>query len=427
MVSVRLKKKKPLPVLFLGLLLAQIIATSHIYVSNLRLYDDLGLIEKAGYLGVPNHYVGIALQDIKTAFWGGVFFTLTIGAGITLLSIAAFWVWNDLFSCKKYVLISLIGGLAGFVIILNLKGISFFASLYFIAIPLFVFRVRLRSTHYQRAMYKNGVLHAIALTLLGLIWLSEYTPGLFIDFRDTVLLSNRLGEKISEAYYKYTLYPAEAFKSLDQKLLKKCALEGVADLETREKISSLLLAYDYLDIGDSGNADLEVREEENNNLVFIHNGKAVLHTSFAGFAANASSILREFSKKTDRHGVFRIFTFLSLCIALPLLLYFIVYKCILVLVRAVLKHIHSAKREDLIAICICLVIGLSLLVFFHSMRAHKIPIDEVPSALQSSILSDRLGALKTIIKAKKDISDYRYELMLDSPHMPERYWLVQAL
>ena len=84
-----LKVSHPAVILALGLLIAQIIATIQVYLSNLDLYHTLLLINSNGYLPIPNGRAMSGLQDFAPALLGGLFFAFTIGAGITLGSIVA--------------------------------------------------------------------------------------------------------------------------------------------------------------------------------------------------------------------------------------------------------------------------------------------------------------------------------------------------
>ena len=84
----------PLGKLFIGLVLAQILATIQVYISNINLYATVSAANTAGYLTVPNQQVMGSLQKFAPAFFGGFFFTFTIGAGITLGTMAAAWIWK---------------------------------------------------------------------------------------------------------------------------------------------------------------------------------------------------------------------------------------------------------------------------------------------------------------------------------------------
>ncbi len=91
--------------LFIGLLIAQILATFQVYLSNLDLYATVSAVNAAGYLAIPNQKVMGSLQNFAPAFFGGLFFTFTIGAGITLGTMAAAWIWVRVFLRNKFILL----------------------------------------------------------------------------------------------------------------------------------------------------------------------------------------------------------------------------------------------------------------------------------------------------------------------------------
>jgi hypothetical protein len=76
-------------------------------------------------------------------------------------------------------------------------------------------------------MWVPGMVHTIPVIVLALLWTSQIDSRFFVDFRDVLLLSNPVGTKINDFYYDYTLFPAEVFKSLEQKLLKTCSLQNL--------------------------------------------------------------------------------------------------------------------------------------------------------------------------------------------------------
>ena len=98
------KPYHPAGILLFGLVLAQIIATIQVYLSNIQLHRSVSALYDAGYLTVPNVMVMNRLQDFWPAFWGGLFFTCSIGAGISLGGMAAGWIWARLFARNKFVL-----------------------------------------------------------------------------------------------------------------------------------------------------------------------------------------------------------------------------------------------------------------------------------------------------------------------------------
>ena len=81
-------------------MMAQVIATIQVHLSNLDLYNTLTNVISAGYLAVPNKQVMVSLRGFSSAFWGGLFFTFTIGAAISLGAMAAARMWVQLFLRK---------------------------------------------------------------------------------------------------------------------------------------------------------------------------------------------------------------------------------------------------------------------------------------------------------------------------------------
>ncbi|MCP4371093.1 MAG: hypothetical protein GY797_23705, partial [Deltaproteobacteria bacterium] len=223
--------------LFFGMIAAQVIATIQVYLSNLSLYNKITAIKEAGYLVLPNQHVLNILPDFDPAFFGGMFFTLSVGAGLSLYSMAAMWIWTRLLSRNRIYVILLLLPLAGCIVKVNLHGFSPFVTSYFLVIPAVIFLATLKWTTdlpEQKGWLKE-ILHVAPLVLLTLLWTIQMQSSMFIDIRDNLLLSNSFGRKINDFYYKYTLYPAEAFKSLQQKTLKTCSLGSIKE-ETVETL-----------------------------------------------------------------------------------------------------------------------------------------------------------------------------------------------
>jgi hypothetical protein len=116
---------------------------------------------------------------------------------------------------------------------------------------------------------------------------------LFFDLRDNLLLTNRIGTKINDFYYRYTLYPAEVFKSFDQKLLKTYHLENIQNKSTAESIENKLAHYDYIHVRDDSSADLTLAQE-GNSLRFKYQGSTILRVTPRSVLSNPGKALREF-------------------------------------------------------------------------------------------------------------------------------------
>ena len=173
----QLRDRFPYPAraLLLGLLVAQVIATIQVYVSNLDLYRNLSLLKVAGYLTIPNQRTMPSLQGFAPALFGGLFFTLSVGAGLTLLSIGAAWFWHRVFSRNRYMLIFFLLIWLGSLVVLNHRGFSFGPTCYFFFIPPLVFLATGRWIPPGPAKkgWIHGTVHTIPVVVLAVFWTSQ--------------------------------------------------------------------------------------------------------------------------------------------------------------------------------------------------------------------------------------------------------------
>jgi hypothetical protein len=415
----------PARALLLGLLVAQIIATVQVYLSNLDLYRSLAAIQAAGFLTIPNQRIMPSLHDFGPAFLGGLFFTFSLGVGLSLLSLAAAWLWHRVFSRNRPVLIVLLLFWLGSAVVLNIQGFAFGATCYFLAIPPVVFLATLRwmVPPPSQRVWVRGVVHTIPVAVLALLWSSQMDSRLFVDFRDFLLLSNPVGIKINNFYYKYTLYPAEVFKSLEQKLLKTCSLQNLAKGPLLGRVERELLSYDYLNVETDDAVDLQVIQN-GNMLVFKNGERTILQTTQAGFLSDPGAALHEFAATSDKQGIFRQLTFRSLVIGLPLALYLLLHA----LIRLLCCFFLDVRTSSLIASILCLIVGVSILIPFQYMKGTNIELKDVPQALASESWPERVAALRIIEQKGLEVSSFQpYQRLLASPHIAVRYWLVRGL
>jgi hypothetical protein len=412
-------------IIFLGIFLSQIIATIQVYLSNTGLYRGLLAISKAGYLAIPNQEVMPSLQGFWSAFFGGLFFSLTVGAGLSLLCYAAMWVWCRPFSGNKYLAISLLLIWIGCLSVLNHKGFEPIVTSYFLFIPAVIIVTFLRwpPPKHEQKKWRPIAIFFLPLFILGALWASQATSSIFLDLRDYLLLSNRLGTKINDSYYKYTLYAAEVFKSMNQKLLKIYSIGDIRDVSLIPAIEKELAKNDYLRIDGYPSADLDIAEQDS-LLTFQHQDKTIIRIMPGEFLSDPGKALKEFSLGSDRHGFFRKFTFISLLLGFPVILYatifttFYALSCLLLDIRISL----------VIASILCFSISVFLLGILYKDRAKIDEIKNVGEALKSWQWQERVAALKVAEQKGLKIADFHvYRDMLASPHIPERYWLARSL
>jgi len=415
--------------LFLGMLAAQVIATIQVYLSNLSLHNKITAIKEAGYLAIPNQHILNILPDFGPAFFGGIFFTLSVGAGLSLYSIAAMWIWTRLLFCKKYYLVLFLLPLAGCIVKVNLQDFSPVVTSYFLVIPVVIFIVTIKWTtdQLEQKGWLKEILHFVPVVMLTLLWTIQMQSSMFIDIRDNLLLSNSFGRKINDFYYKYTLYPAEAFKSLHQKTLKTCSIGKIGKESVEILLRDELIRRDYLDVGlDVGKekkVDLKIIKEAD-FLVLENRGKRILKTSIKDFLADDGKVLKQFSLKSDRHFFFRKFTLLSLLVGFPISLYILVFS----MFRFVLSFFPFLKNYSAYASILCFITGIGLLIPFYQMGEKEINIKNVAKALESENRIERVEALKIINQRKAEVGNYKaYQSLLKSDYVPELYWLVKTL
>ncbi len=411
--------------ILLGLFTTQVLATLHVYLSNADLHRTLTTITQAGYLAIPNQQVMRTLKDFGPAFFGGWFFTLSLGAGLSLFSAACAWIWDRILGRNRALLI-LIGLLwLGAAIAVNSHGFSPMVSSYFFTTPLVVFPSVLKwmPKHSEKRRWLRRLALFLPIALLTITWTAHADRLLFLDLRDYLLLSNPVGRKVDDFYYRYTLYPAEVFKSLEQKTLKACRVITVQDKAIARRMERALINNDYLPLAQNAPVDLEIVQSEN-ALLFMHHGKTVLQPPVKAFFSQPEDVLREFSAATDKHALFRQATFVSLLSGFPITLYVMVFA----MLHFVLRFFLGSTPSSVFAGVLCLLIGLALL---FPLRLGRVSIDDdmqLSEALNAASWQQRVSALRRAVTERLDIADFPgYRRMLASPHVPERYWLAKVL
>jgi hypothetical protein len=414
----------PVGIVLIGLLIAQILATIQVYLSNIDLHATLTAVDSAGYLSIPNKQAMGSLQEFRPAFFGGLFFSATIGAGISIGAMAAAWLWTRAFSSPKSILLIFVMIWAAILVLINSRGFNLIPTLYFLVIAPVVFALTAKrvSGSDLRTDRLRRLVHLIPVPLLAVLWFTQFDSGLFLDLRDNLLLSNPYGKKFSKFYYSYTLYPAETFKALNQKTIKTVSINNIPNRSLNYRLSQRLLAQNYLPLS-TGGVDLMI-DQEDDLLVLKSDGRRVMTITVDQFFADSAGVLRRFSEAVDPHAIFRQFTFLSLLVGFPVLIYMVLHAVF----YYVGIYFLGQKSASLVSSVICLLIGVGVLLFFHANRSSSIHIQDIPAALQSDHWQTRVAALKMIQQHKLDIADYpAYPRLLNSSIPQERYWFVRTL
>jgi len=416
----------PVYVLIAGVLSAQVLFSVLVYFSNSSLHQNLLAIKNSGYIVVPNELVMPTLQYIVPAICGGLFFSLTTGAGLSFITLFLFWVW------RRY------SGQYWLLMFLFLAAAVFFATKfdYHFAVTL-VCTLTVGSVIITALKFFPGKAehnypsitalsaHLAVIILIVLIWMPVANKDVFISIRDNLLLSNPIGQKINNFYYNYTLYPAETFKSLDQKLLKTCHIT-INDKKLYEQVKQHLISEDYLPVNKKFNADLNVAIEET-RLIFLRNGKTIHQCSSSEFLSGSKKNLELISEKTDHNKFLRKITFLSLISASPLLCYIILHTFFM----SGLFFVKSIRFRIFCASTVCLLIFTMPAISFYRQPLHDMDNADINKYIKSDNWQERVGALKSITDQSLSIDRYiekdHLDQLVQSPFIAERYWLAQSL
>jgi len=408
-----------------GLITAQCLASLHVLLSNLRLFEKISAISAAGYLGVPNLLTMPLLKSFDAVFNGGIFFTLSLGAGLSLLSFAAAWFWVYGFNRRKSALLFYCLLLLALLFMINHRGFVLFPSLYFIIVPPIVFSMTAKRNRQKTFTHRlwMRLFPVYPLILLTLLWSTQMDSRLFINIRDYILMSNPVGIKINDFYYRYTLYPAEVFKSLSQKLLRSCDLSEIANTPVHRRVARQLRNHDYLAVSGLDAPDLMLRAE-NDRLIFMHAGRKVLETDGPIFLSKPKPLLDQFSAETDRLTFFRSATFYGILVAFPVLLYFIFYS----LLRLIFSTVLQSPAASVLAAGLCFMLGIGLLIPVYLTGIIRVDSGNLHQTITSERWQDQVAGLQYIEKNRIDIADaHAYATMVSSPHLPVRYWAARAM
>lgn len=426
-----MKNKSIIPVgpMLAGLLTAQVLGFIQVYISNMDLFRKLTAIQDAGYFTVPNVQTIQTLKEFGIALGGGLFFTLTVGASLTIMTLAGIWTWINLFRKNLFALIPFFLLWVVFLAGANLRIFSSMATAYFIIIPIVVIITARRwlTSELTKKSRLNAAILLAPLILLTILWSTLLyqdpadTSANIRNIRDYYLLSNPAGIRVYNFYYKYTLYASEAMKPLRYKVFKTCSLSNLGEDRDLRSLEKRLLNRDYL-VLDTDKAELEI-DRQGDELVFLNNGKEVLRTSQSAFLSDPNTFLNAFSGQTDRYDFFRGFTFLSILIGFPLALYLLT----LGLLERILFFIKNPATALTIASIICLLTGIALFIPMHGVRTGNLMESDIAGSLQSDCWQDKVTALREIYEKNLEITDYPdYADMKASTYIPVRYWLIKA-
>ncbi len=408
-----------------GMGIAQAVAMIHIYRSNHHLYNVVKAVEKAGYPVIPHGTPADMLTGLKPAVYGGLFFTLTLGMVLVVLSLGAQDIFRVLGRPGRMGLAMLLMAVWAVTMVkLNGNGWLFCESAYLTLVPLAVWLVPGTGPG-TGGSFPAGKFRAMAwvipLIMAATIFLSGTGADFFSGIRDYVLLSNPAGRAVNDFYYQYTLYPAQAFAPLAGKDVKIVRLSGITPPSLKNRLEQTLARYGYLEA--QGPPDLTITREAG-DFCFSRREHPALTVPVAQFTATPGQVLKTYSRKTDTCRFFRAILQVCLLLALPAWYYlFFEFLTMLFCLSGI-----SEKKSAMASTVVC---GMGCLALFLPLRAGISQAVE-PSGVNATFIfghwTEQVSALALIEQQNLEISQYpAYQGLICSPYIAVRYRLARAL
>ncbi len=405
-----------------GMAIAQAVAVVQVQLSNRELLAALEAAAAAGYLPVPNRHLWPALSALESAFHGGIFFSLSLGAGLSLLAALA----GALAAAASIRSGPVLLAWAGLVLSLNAGGFSLFPTLYALLVPPAPFAIARRCFREPvRAIGKELLLtRFLPIGLLALAWFTQYDRDLFIAIRDRLLLSHAAGRAVHDYYYRWTLYPAEAFKSLAQKQIRTVRLQADPAGQPTASVAAAFVLRDVLPIPANRGAHFEAILV-GDRLHFRHGGRSFLDTSIQAFLERPDAFLQEFFQATDRMAAFRRIVFFSVLFGFPTALYLV---CFALLRLAAAPLSATSRQAGALAALLCFALAALAFVFFVRPGEKPPDAEKAPQEFARLSPSRQASFLSALIAGGREVTEL--PSWMDLAHSPDprvRALLARAL
>ena len=406
--------------LVLGCLVTLLLAAVFVKQSNLYVYEKVEAIRAAGFLPVPNRHVSLSLITDGTAWAGGVFYALSLGAAVSVITVCLAWSWRRLSGRGTKALLFLVLAWSGAVVWCLGQGPWFLPAVVGLVPPLvFIAAHGLRGPD-DRAGPWAVAFFLVPLMTAGGLWAVQTDQDVFVNLRDCWLMSNPVGSLINDEYYRYSLFAAEAFKTLEQKTVNTCRVSPSVSGGVR----AALLAHDFLPLDEyAGRVDLELRRS-GRALYLLRQDRVVVVTTAREFFRSPEEVLGAFSRGVDRSRSLRRVIWYGLLYGAPAALYLFLYS-----LTHGFFYIFTPKRARLLACLACLAVVLILLWpmydFYRMTHRRDTPVREL---LASVSWKEQVAGLRAATLHGYDLGqnpDYRG--LMNSPHAAVRYWLAVAL
>lgn len=412
-----------------GMAVCHIIAALWIYASNQEYHAILQVLNSQGYLVVPNKIVQPLLLEFKTAFFSAVFYTFTLGVGLSLVFMAVGMFCGKIQRFWAGLCIFLL--FWAYFFFLNANWGSWQQTAFFILIPPAPAAIMWRRNILLRRQPSRGwapqFFFVLPVVILGLLWAFQSSKDPFVDLRDAILLNNKPGLAVNDFYYDYTLYAARTFKPLDKRAMRTVYLSGNPNSKKKMVLRNKLLAAYYFVVEDKNAADIVITYGDGKDAPFILEGwcgRKIESLAYKEFLHAPGKHLEALADQCDLQKNFRSTVYSSLLLGLPMGIYTFLFS-----IMAGLASIWLGRKKGAaITAAVWMVIGLSLytqLAYFAHRGQEGKPPQEL---LESSSSRERLAGLRNYMSKDLNIREHAvYDDLLHSPKMAERYWLARVL
>lgn len=414
-----------------GLAACHLPASLWIFSTSQDLAAKMRALASLGFTAVPNEKIWPLLDSFPVAFKSAFFFTLSLGAGLSLLF--GFLAWLLLGKSPHRLSGARLAIYAAPAILLlaglNYKGIVLYPSLFVVFVALAVGLVSGLSARRgrERTSGLTALLFFAPIIVSAALWVSvTATLGkqLFDSLRDDVLLRNPIGVAVNNWYYRYTLYAAEPFKNMGQQKLKTAVLSDSIDGSVKKSITRALATADYVVLKGEGPVDL-VLTREGDKLVFSQSrGKPVVDMPIKEFVQKPLPSMGKYHHALDRHGFFRALTLSCLILGFPMILYYFIFGALARLGSFVLGQKLSLVAAGLAILAFNMLLWMPLYRSVSAMKNHGDP----ETLLASEDPALRIAGIRNAIQQRKKVCGLpAFQKLLNQGDIAERRWAVKAL
>jgi len=424
------KKDRPESValaLLAGLTMAQVIAALQTGAASRGLFRHLQAITASGGMAVPTGRIVPGLVSMRAALAGGLFFTLTIGALVSVFAIGWLRLWDagGLRPAAGRWWLAGIGGAAAAAAFVQGSGGWVMAYLFFVPLAVCLADRRRLPAKNPRIFRVCALWFLLPLIILAGAARPVCHSGIFFDVRDRLLLPTAAGRWVNDFYYRYTLFPAETFKSLGQKQMRTFCFQGRGDKKQIRPVTDILIARDYFPVPADTQPDVTLRlaGTGGRRVIFDRGGRQVT-VKLSDLTTYPGKSLRRVSDGLDTGRMMRRFTYISLLAGFPLLVYIIFFSGI----RWLAGWMMPGRWACGLSALVCLLGGLAIIWALTAGRPDNLTTRTIPGYLAAEDGRQRVAALKMMEKMRLD--PFRFSVDIDffrHRSMIERYWLARAL